>query len=73
TPDATKTINGKSDCGKPQSQDIFLEYVVPDEAQFNEFVDRTVIPPNKPNYQTNKITSKTWDFDQWYREDNKKK
>ena len=73
TPDEAKKINEKYDGRKPQSLDIFLEYVGLSEEEFNEFVDRTVIPPNKPNYQTNKITSKTWDFDQWYREDNKKK
>ena len=73
TPDEAKKINEKYDGRKPQSLDIFLEYVGLSEEEFNEFVDRTVIPPNKPNYQTNKIASKTWDFDQWYREDNKKK
>ena len=73
TPDEAKKINEKYDGRKPQSLDIFLEYVGLSEEEFNEFIDRTVIPPNKPNYQTNKIASKTWDFDQWYREDNKKK
>ena len=73
TPDEAKKINEKYDGRKPPSLDIFLEYVGLSEEEFNEFIDRTVIPPNKPNYQTNKIASKTWDFDQWYREDNKKK
>ncbi len=73
TPDEAKKINEKYDGRKPQSLNIFLEYVGLSEEEFNEFIDRTIIPPNKPNYQTNKIASKTWDFDQWYREDNKKK
>ena len=32
-----------------------------------------VIPPNKPNYKTNFIAKKQWDYDQWDREDNRKK
>ena len=43
------------------------------EKEFNEIIDRTVIPPHEPNYESNEIATKTWDFDQWYREDNKKK
>ena len=42
------------------------------EKEFNEIVDRTVIPPHEPNYQSNEIAPKTWDFDEWYRENNKK-
>ena len=72
TPAEAKEINEKFDGRKPPSLDIFLEYVGLTENEFNEIVDRTTIPPHKPNYNTNEIASKTWDFDQWYREDNKK-
>mgnify|MGYP001449891683 CR=1 FL=1 len=37
---------------------------------FNQFIDKTVIPPHKPNYKLNEIAKKTWDFEDWYREDN---
>tara|TARA_B100000401_G_scaffold436673_1_gene380604 strand:- start:352 stop:1542 length:1191 start_codon:yes stop_codon:yes gene_type:complete len=73
TTEDAKIINEKYDGRKPPSLDIFLEYVGLSEEEFNEIVDKTVIPPNKPNYKTNEIAKKTWDFDQWYRENNKKK
>ena len=73
TPEEAKSINEKFDGRKPPSLDIFLEYVGLSEEEFNKFVDKSVIPPNKPNYNTNEIAKKTWDFDQWYRENNKKK
>ena len=73
SPDEAKEINEKHDGRKPPSLDIFLEYVGLSEKEFNEIVDRTVIPPHEPNYQSNEIAPKTWDFDQWYRENNKKK
>ena len=31
------------------------------------------IPPHKPNFDTYEIAEKTWDFEQWYREDNRNK
>ena len=73
SPDEAKQINEKYDGRKPPSLDIFLEYVGLSEQEFNEIVDRTVIPPHEPNYKSNEIAPKTWDFDQWYREDNKEK
>ena len=53
--------------------EVFLEYVGLTEEEFNQIIDKTVIPPNKPNYKSNKIAKKTRDFDDWYRENNKKK
>ena len=73
TPEEAKEINEKYDGRKPPSLEIFLEYVGLSEKEFNEIIDRTVIPPHEPNYKSNEIATKTWDFDQWYREDNKKK
>lgn len=68
-----KILNEKYDGRKPPSLDIFLEYVGLTEEEFNQFIDKTVIPPHKPNYKLNEIAKKTWDFKDWYREDNKKK
>ena len=73
TPEEAKKQNLELDGKKPPSLDIFLDYVGLTEKEFNQFIDRTVIPPNKPNYNTNRVSEKTWDFDQWYRENNKKK
>tara|TARA_B100001173_G_scaffold311770_1_gene330131 strand:+ start:516 stop:1697 length:1182 start_codon:yes stop_codon:yes gene_type:complete len=71
TPQEAKKLNEELDGRKPPSLEIFLEYTGLTEKEFNQLIDRTVIPPNKPNYNTNKISEKTWDFDQWYRENNK--
>lgn len=56
---------------KPPSLELFLDYVGLDEAEFNTIVDNTVVPPNEPDYGKNEWAPKTWDFDRWYREDNK--
>lgn len=68
-----KKLNRELDGKKPPSLDIFLEYVGLTEEEFNKFIDRTVIPPNKPDYNSNRISKKTWDFEKWYREDNRNK
>ncbi len=53
---------------KPPSLDLFLDYVGLDENEFNEIIGNTVVPPHKPNFGTNELAPKTWDFDRWYRE-----
>ena len=53
--------------------DIFLEYVGLTESEFNQIINTMAIPPHKPNFDTNEIAEKTWDFEQWYREDNRNK
>ena len=73
TPEEAKESNEKFDGRKPHSLEIFLEYVGLSEEEFNQIVDKTVIHPNKPNYKSNEIAKKTRDFDDWYRENNKKK
>ena len=73
TPEEAKKSNEKFDGRKPPSMEVFLEYVGLTEEEFNQIIDKTVIPPNKPNYKSNKIAKKTRDFDDWYRENNKKK
>ena len=62
TTEDAKIINEKYDGRKPPSLDIFLEYVGLSEEEFNEIVDKTVIPPNKPNYKTNEIAKKNMGF-----------
>jgi N-acetyl sugar amidotransferase len=53
---------------KPPSLEVFLEYVGLDEQEFNEIVSKTVVPPNKPEFNSNEWSPKTWDFDNMYRE-----
>ncbi len=53
---------------KPPSLEVFLEYVGIDENEFNEIVSKTVVPPNKPEFNSNEWSPKTWDFENMYRE-----
>lgn len=54
---------------RPPSLDLFLEYLELSEAQFNEIVLKTVVPPFQPAFDQIESAPKTWDFDQWYREE----
>lgn len=54
---------------KPPSLEIFLDYVGLEESEFNEIVSNTVVPPNRPDFGKNEWAPKTWDFENWYRED----
>ena len=67
-----KELNEKHDGAKPHSLEIFLEYMGLTEEEFNKIVQNMVIPPHKPNFNNNFISKKAWDFDNWYREDNRK-
>jgi len=53
---------------KPPSLEVFLEYLDMTESEFNEIVSKTVVPPNKPEFNSNEWSPKTWDFDNLYRE-----
>lgn len=56
-----------NDGKRPASLDVFLEYIGITEAEFNDYVRATVIPPHQPDF--NRPTgAKPHDFDQWYRE-----
>ncbi len=66
-------INRQFDGRKPPSLDVFLEYVGLTEAEFNKIIGPMVIPPHQPDFQNMPMADKTWDFDDWYREDNRKK
>jgi len=68
--DAKKYL--KEDGKKPPSLEVFLDYVGLSEEEFNTIVTSQVIPPNKPNFNRNDVANKTSDFEEWYRENNKK-
>ncbi len=68
-----KILNEKHDGIKPKSLEIFLEYVGLTEEEFNSYIDKAAIPPQKPNFKNDNVSKKMWDFDQWYRENNLKK
>lgn len=70
SPEEALEINNAHDGRKPQSLELFLEYVGLTEAEFNQFVKGMAIPPHEPNFDSMKVADKPWDFDQWYREDN---
>ena len=58
---------------KPHSLKIFLEYMGMTEDEFNNTVLKMNIPPNEPKLNTNEYSKRLNDFEEWYREDNKKK
>ena len=72
TPEQAEEINREFDGRKPESLQIFLEYVGLTESEFNQFIDSNVIPPNTPRFDSTKMADKPWDFDSWPREDNRK-
>jgi N-acetyl sugar amidotransferase len=56
---------------KPPSLEVFLEYMGLTAEEFNQIVKPTTIPPYEHDYSKEDWANKTWDFDQWYREDNR--
>jgi N-acetyl sugar amidotransferase len=72
-PEEAFRMNAACDGRKPPSLDVFLEYVGLTEDEFNQIVSQMVIPPHKPDFVNIQPAEKTWDFAQWYREDNRKK
>jgi len=55
---------------RPPSLDLFLEYLGLTEDEFNQIVLKTVVPPFQPDFDKLENAPKTWDFDQWFRENN---
>jgi hypothetical protein len=43
------------------------------EQEFNQFVGQMVIPPHQPDFSNIPLAKESWDFAQWYREDNRSK
>ena len=58
---------------RPPSLDVLLGYLGMDEAEFNGIVKAMTIPPYQHDYEHPRPAEKTWDFDQWYKEDNRPK
>jgi len=56
---------------KPPSLKIFLEYMGLTEEEFRQIVKPTTIPPYEHDFSRDDWANETWDFDQWYREDNR--
>lgn len=61
----------KLEGSKPPSLKIFLEYMGLTEKEFNEIVKPTTIPPYEHDFSKTDWAKKTWDYDLWYREDNR--
>lgn len=57
---------------RPESLDIFLDYVGLTEDEFNTIVKGFEVPPYKHDYSQVRKAEPTWDLIKWYREDNKK-
>jgi N-acetyl sugar amidotransferase len=53
---------------KPPSLELFLEYLDMTEQEFNEIVEKLVVPPFKPDFHVIKWGARTHDFDAWHRE-----
>lgn len=70
-PEKAQQLNKEFDGRKPQSLEVFLEYVGLTEDEFNEIVAQMVIPPHEPDFVNMPVADKPWDFEQWYREDNR--
>ncbi len=68
-PEDASKINEEFDGRRPHSLEVFLEYVGLTEEEFNKIVSNMVVPPHEPNFNMPN-TTKTWDFENWYRENN---
>lgn len=58
---------------KPQSLEVFLEYMGLTEQEFNDTVRKFVVPPFEPDFENMPDMEKVHDMDEWYREDNRPK
>ena len=72
-PDEAKELNERLDGRRPKSLDIFLEYVGLTEDEFNKIAKSMSIPPYEHNFDEDIESDTVWDFDTWYREDNRVK
>jgi hypothetical protein len=57
----------------PPSLDLVLEYMGMSEAEFNRVTEGMEVSPHHHDYSRGEVAEKTWDFDQAYREDNRKR
>jgi hypothetical protein len=51
---------------KPQSLNLFLEYIGISEEEFNQIVAKTVVVPHKQDFKIDEWNPKTHDYEQWY-------
>ncbi len=58
---------------KPQSLDVFLEYMGITEKEFNDTIRKFVVPPFDPDFDKLPLAEKVHDLDEWYRENNRDK
>lgn len=72
TPEEARRSNEQFDGRKPQSLKVFLDYVGLSEEEFNKIVASMTIPPHQPVFKNIPISEKPWDFEDWYRENNRK-
>lgn len=73
TTEEARRIDMEFDGQRPPSLEVFLEYIGLTEAEFNEIVMATAIPPYDHDFTANKTAKPVWDAIQWYREDNREK
>lgn len=73
TPEEARALSEEFDGRKPQSLEIFLEYMGLTEEEFNTITSGMGIPPYKHEFDAKCPATKTWDFEDFYREDNRKK
>lgn len=57
---------------KPQSLEIFLEYMGITEDEFNSTIKDFVVAPHEPDFANIKVANEPHDIDEWYRENNRK-
>jgi N-acetyl sugar amidotransferase len=67
SPDKARRLIDQYEGRKPPSLDLFLEYLGITEAEFNDIVAKTVVPPYEPSFNA-EYSPKTSDFNNWYRE-----
>jgi N-acetyl sugar amidotransferase len=71
TPEEARRLNAEFDGRRPPSLAVFLEYVGLTEDEFNTIVKGMAIPPYEHDFAATPDAAATWDFDRWYREDNR--
>lgn len=71
TPEEARKINIQHDGKKPKSLEIFLEYIGITEDEFQKLVSGMSIPPYKHDFSKDQLAEAPWDYEQWFREDNR--
>jgi N-acetyl sugar amidotransferase len=57
---------------RPESLEVFLEYMGITEKEFNDTISKFVVPPFEPDFDNIIRGTKAHDMGEWYREDNRK-